>query len=749
MKRLFMIFGCFFIMGNYGYGQSPSFLTYTNPIIPGDHPDPTLTKIGGYFYTSGSSFNPTPKIYRSTDLVHWEVIAQPVSASWSEYGDGPGDGIWGGHMVLYNGTYWHYFGGYYTNKMHFVKATQPEGPWSAPTEVSVPAGLTGLGRDNSIFIDDATGKWYLLTKNGHVNNHIVELGTDGQPTGEVLDLTWLNADTTYGWAEGPVMWKYKDYYYYSFAEHLYGEQYVMRSDTLTDNESDWTVVGDNMFIGTRATFDRPNHISPVVMLDDSTSWTIAHSYYTGSSWYGHGRQGLLCQVMYDSLDFPSIQFPPSSHVTAPALPSGGIPWMVPKSDFFDSTELHPGWSFLGYTHDSLHSLTDRPGWLRLSPKSSKANTVIKNDGEHSYSLITKVDFHPESTSDEAGLWIFNGPETHYAKVFSTVNGASENVLVFSFEGTSYEVENTIGDTVWLKLIRSVHMISGFYSSDGVNWTRIGSQINAADLDTQYDNFNDFTGNQQGLYVEGKRAFFDLYIYRDAYTNIDARHPANRFGVSATANYLRSIQNGDWAMYAGVEFGGNTDYLKAPVSFGVIAASDTSGGVIEVWLDSIDTGNKVAECSVSNTGDIQNYETFITGIDSVSGRHDVYLKFTGEGTDPLFRMTWLKFLIEGDSISSTPETSSQIPNNYVLEQNQPNPFALSTTIRFGVPDNSFVSLKIYNLLGQEVAVLAEKEYSAGVHSVTFDASHLPSGMYFCTMRAKDTDVTVTKKMILVR
>jgi len=159
-----------------------------NPVIPGDHPDPTLTKIGGTFYTSGSSFNPTPKIYRSTDLVHWEVIAQPVSASWPQYGDTPGGGIWGGHMVFYNGFYWHYFGRG-GGSMYFVTADQPEGPWSTPTQVQVPAGMSGLGVDNSIFIDDDTGKWYLLTKAGHENNHIVELGEDGQPTGVVLDLT--------------------------------------------------------------------------------------------------------------------------------------------------------------------------------------------------------------------------------------------------------------------------------------------------------------------------------------------------------------------------------------------------------------------------------------------------------------------------------------------------------------------------------------------------------------------------------
>ena len=53
-------------------------LTFINPVIPGDHPDATFTRIGNDFYTTGSYFNVTPVIYHSTDLVHWEAIAQPV-----------------------------------------------------------------------------------------------------------------------------------------------------------------------------------------------------------------------------------------------------------------------------------------------------------------------------------------------------------------------------------------------------------------------------------------------------------------------------------------------------------------------------------------------------------------------------------------------------------------------------------------------------------------------------------------------
>jgi len=76
--RFLILISCSLMLINHGAGQSPSFQTYMNPVIPGDHPDATLTRIGKDFYTTGSSFNPTPVIYHSTDLVHWEAIAQPV-----------------------------------------------------------------------------------------------------------------------------------------------------------------------------------------------------------------------------------------------------------------------------------------------------------------------------------------------------------------------------------------------------------------------------------------------------------------------------------------------------------------------------------------------------------------------------------------------------------------------------------------------------------------------------------------------
>lgn len=751
MKRLLIFLSCYLIIGNYGYGQSLSFLTYMNPVIPGDHPDCTLTKVGNDFYTTGSSFNVTPVIFHSTDLVHWEAIAQPVRASWSGYGDSPGGGCWGGHMVYYNGQYWHFFslGG----SMRFVTADDPSGPWSDPVTVNNPPLPYTLGYDNSIFIDD-DGKWYLVVKNGQPNNGIVELGEDGQPTGVVYNLDWLNPyPYPYSYAEGPVMWKYKGYYYYSFARNLGGGQMVMRSDTLTATEEEWEMLGyffnEDDPLKSGALFTSPNHASPVVMLDDSTHW-IVHPLYAKDEWIGQGRQGLLNQVRYDSTLKPTADYPINRSFNAPELPSSGIPWMVPKSDFFDSENLDPEWSFLGYTADAAHSLTDRPGWLRLSPKSStKANTIIKNDGEHNYSLITRLEFDPQSTDDEAGLRIMRGDETMFVRLFSSVSVGSLGIIVFSFDDTRYQIQNTAGDTVWLKIVRINHSVSGYFSSDGIDWIKVGQDIDISEIDS-YSDLTSFIGTRQGLYVEGESdAFFDLYIYRDAYTPIMAEWPANQFGTWRTPP-LDSIHNNDWALYAGVEFGGNDDYPKSPVSFGVVASSATSGGTVEVWLDSLDTGNKIAECNIESTGGWQNYEVFTSDVDSVSGRHDVYLKFIGTGEDRLFRLRWLKFSGEGDSLSYAREpTSSQIPKNYLLEQNFPNSFALSTNIRFGVPKRSFVSLKIYNLLGQGVVILAEKEFSAGAHSVTFDASHLASGMYFYKINANGADFSETKKMIVIK
>lgn len=89
----------------------------------------------------------------------------------------------------------------------------------------------------------------------------------------------------------------------------------------------------------------------------------------------------------------------------------------------------------------------------------------------------------------------------------------------------------------------------------------------------------------------------------------------------------------------------------------------------------------------------------------------------------------------------------VPTEYALEQNYPNPFNPTTIIRFGLPEQSNVTLKVYNLLGQEVATLLNTVKAAGWHEVNFNASSLSTGLYIYRIEA--TNFVSIKKMMLVK
>jgi hypothetical protein len=92
-------------------------------------------------------------------------------------------------------------------------------------------------------------------------------------------------------------------------------------------------------------------------------------------------------------------------------------------------------------------------------------------------------------------------------------------------------------------------------------------------------------------------------------------------------------------------------------------------------------------------------------------------------------------------------SEPLPSKITLYQNYPNPFNPTTNIRFALPAASPVSVKVFDILGQEVATLVNEEMPAGEHSVTFDASSLSSGIYFYQLKAGN--FVESKKLMLVK
>jgi hypothetical protein len=93
------------------------------------------------------------------------------------------------------------------------------------------------------------------------------------------------------------------------------------------------------------------------------------------------------------------------------------------------------------------------------------------------------------------------------------------------------------------------------------------------------------------------------------------------------------------------------------------------------------------------------------------------------------------------------SENELPKEFNMYQNYPNPFNPATSIKYDVPNNSFVSIKIYDVTGKQITELVNGEQAAGVYEATFDASHLASGVYFYKMEAGKFSKVM--KMVLIR
>ncbi len=146
-------------------------------------------------------------------------------------------------------------------------------------------------------------------------------------------------------------------------------------------------------------------------------------------------------------------------------------------------------------------------------------------------------------------------------------------------------------------------------------------------------------------------------------------------------------------------------------------------------------------------------------DSSSTYHDnvELVRNTGaSGTDPYivsttggFPCTEFSSFVVGTpgALTTVEESENGIPISFSLHQNYPNPFNPSTVIRFEVPSSRIVSLKVYNLLGQEAATLVDEEMKPGTYEVTWDAAGLASGVYFYRLQA--SNFLQTRKLLLLR
>jgi hypothetical protein len=188
----------------------------------------------------------------------------------------------------------------------------------------------------------------------------------------------------------------------------------------------------------------------------------------------------------------------------------------------------------------------------------------------------------------------------------------------------------------------------------------------------------------------------------------------------------------------------------PVELLAFTASARNSGIQLLWSTATELNNLGFEIERS----IDNQDNFIT-VGFVEGKGNSteinYYSFTDNpqlsGVNKLYyRLKQVDF--DGTfSYSDVVNVTYDVPAEFILSQNYPNPFNPSTRINYFVPNESFVSIKVYDFLGREVTTLVNEIKSTGSYELTFDASNLPSGTYFYTLRAEN--YYSSKKMILLK
>ena len=207
----------------------------------------------------------------------------------------------------------------------------------------------------------------------------------------------------------------------------------------------------------------------------------------------------------------------------------------------------------------------------------------------------------------------------------------------------------------------------------------------------------------------------------------------------TDGLFRSTDNGDnWTLVNSANLLRKAHVLAINESGHIFAGVRATGDREGVYR-STDNGNKWTEFNDGLTAPVFSWTTVVS-----FAFNDSSQLFAGVGGGGVFRTA--------SSTTAVEDIAAIIPNSFVLHQNYPNPFNPETTIAYGLPEETFVNITVFNVVGQKVRTLFSGKQSPGFHKLVWngkddDGSLMPSGMY--VYRLKAGEFSQTRKLALLR
>jgi len=434
--------------------------TYRNPIVPGDHPDPTILKDGSDYYMTFSSFESCPGavIWHSTDLVGWT----PIGAALTK----PLGTVWAMDLVKHAGRYFLYIPVMLDSgsRIFAVHADAIRGPWSEPVDL----GIAGCIDPGHVVGED--GRRYLFVNGGRR----IRLSDDGLSTDGPLEQAWTPWQYPSDWVvemfapEGPKVFRHGAWFYLVSAVGGTAGPPTSHMVTLARSRSihgPWEHCPHNPIVRTRSA-DEPwwsrGHAS-VVEGPGGDWWMVYHGYENGMRTLG--RQALLEPIEWT----PDGWFRARGATLAQPLrkPRGGAKSVagLALSDDFSGDRLGLQWSFHAPGADSAQRVRLENGSLVIRGKGQAlgdCSPLCCLVGDRSYEASVEIDV---SGAGHGGLALFYDDHAHAGLGFSTTQ-----MLTYGYGAEQRWMREEFPARIrHVKVTNRENVVTFHYSSDGLQW----------------------------------------------------------------------------------------------------------------------------------------------------------------------------------------------------------------------------------------------------------------------------------------
>jgi xylan 1,4-beta-xylosidase len=464
--------------------------TFLNPIISGDHPDPSVIRVGADYYLSFSSFDAYPglPLWHSQDLVNWRPLGPTLTK--------PVGSVWAPELVHHGGRFYNYFHARTSDyrSLYVIHADRIEGPWSDPVDLKLHAHIDpghAVGEEGKRYLFLSNGDRVVLTDDG--------LATAG-PVEHVYD-PWRyppewNVETFA--PEGPKVLRRGGWYYLILAVggtagpptgHMV---IVARSRSI---HGPWENAPDNPIVRTTSAAEKwwsRGHATAIEGPDGSW-WLVYHGYE--NAFWTLGRQTLLDPMHWNDAGWPVADggdlSRPFRKPRGAALPHG-----TKLSDDFAGGKLAAQWAFYDPAANEAARLRFEPGALVLGGKGAQprdASPLCFIAGDLAYEMTVQVEVRGDA---QAGVLLFYNRRLYCGLGF---DGQRFTMHRYGLERTRAKPAGA-GRRLWLRVRNDRHIVTFHYGDDGKSWTKFDVQMEVSGY--HHNVAGDFLSLRPGLFVAG-------------------------------------------------------------------------------------------------------------------------------------------------------------------------------------------------------------------------------------------------------